>query len=292
MGRKLSLRREATKWFLLGFFAGSLFALWRSSLADPNQGAGNLGASYLGMCHKDWPCEKSLKVFDGLEVKRVGWLHMTFGPPQCPCAQRFLELSGEKEIRVHLTNGTCFKERGRICGPQEPFRSLSILEASRKLERNNPQLIDRLELSWKRLKPLLRKAEAAGVKVYLSPCLECPLSQKARRRMISLASEMFPGTIMVDSVLTQRCLKGSVCEKHGARPRVKSPCLVDTDGISFLDIDISRFTASAASCDIGFLWSRGMNLLPEKKGFIDPRKRKGKDAPSEWEFEAVSSALR
>lgn len=288
MGRRFSLRREATKWFLLGFFAGALLALWRFSLADA---PGNLGASYLGMCHKEWPCTQSLRVFDGMEVKRVGWLHMTFGPPECPCAQRFLELPGQKEIRVHLTNGTCFRERGRICGTREPFRGLSILAASRKLERNSPQLIRRLKTSWDRLKPLIKKAHEAQVKVYVSPCLECPLSQRARRRMISLASDMFPGAIIVDSVLTQRCLKGSLCEKHGASPRVKAPCITDTDGIDFRDIDLARFRARAKGCDIGFLWSRGMNLLPEQ-GFVDPRKRQGKDAPSRWEFQALRSALQ
>ncbi len=109
--------------------------------------------------------------------------------------------------------------------------------------------------------------------------------------MIGLAQELFPGTIMVDSVLTQRCLSGSICEKHGASPRVKAPCIADTDGDDFRDIDLFRFTARAESCDIAFLWSRGMNLLPEK-GFVEPRKRRGQDAPSDWEFEALNYALR
>lgn len=290
MGRRISLKREAIKWFITGFVAGAGLAVFHEILAQEQPAP--LGASYLGICHKEWPCSKSLKVFDGLEVKRVGWLHMTFGAPQCPCALRFLELEGRKEIRVHLTNGTCFKERGRVCGAQEPFRGLTIKRATRALEGNNPQLIRRLKSSWVQLKPMLERAKAEGVKVFLSPCLECPLSKKARGKMLSLAREMFPGTTLVDSVVSQRCLPGSVCEKHGAAPKVKSPCIIDTDGVDFRDIDLSRFTSKARQCEIGFLWSEGMNLLPkEGKEFIDPRKRKRKDAPSSFEFEALGYAL-
>jgi hypothetical protein len=288
MGRRVSLKREAVKWFMAGMFAGAMLAFWRPSLAAPQ---GNLGASYLGMCHREWPCDRSLKVFEGLEVKRVGWLHMTFGPPQCPCAQKFLGLPGKKEIRVHLTNGTCFRERGRVCGSQEPFRGLSLIAASKKLERSNPQLIHRLKKSWQGLKPLVLRAEESGGKVYLSPCLECPLSQKARRRMFTLAGDMFPGSILVDSVLTQQCLPGSVCEKHGASPKVKPPCIVDTDGIDFRGLDLSRFKGSAELCEMGFLWSRGMNLLPEE-GFIDPRRRSGKNGPSKQEIESLRFVLQ
>lgn len=287
------MRREALKWFALGFLAGALLAIGKLTLAQNEKSAGSLGASYLGMCHKDWPCSKSLKVLEGLEVKRIGWLHMTFGDPKCPCAQRFLELEGRKEIRVHLTNGTCFRERGRVCGPQEPFRGISISQASKRLEGNNPQLIRRLKSSWERLRPTLEKAKAEGAKVFLSPCLECPLSQRARMRMITLAREMFPETTLVDSVITQRCLRGTVCEKHGAAPKVKSPCILDTDGVDFRDIDLSLFASRARNCEMGFLWSRGMNLLPEgSKGFVDPRKRQGKDAPGRWELEALGFALR
>lgn len=293
MGRRISLKREALKWFTLGFFSGALLALGKLTLAENEKGAGNLGASYLGMCHKDWPCSKSLTVFEGLEVKRVGWLHMTFGNPKCPCAQKFLELEGQKEIRVHLTNGTCFKERGRVCGPREPFHGLSILEASKRLERNNPQLINRLKASWEKARPLVEKARGAGVEVYLSPCLECPLSRKSRVKLLSLAREMFPGIPLVDSVMMQKCLDGFVCEKHGKSPKVKAPCIIDSDGDDFRSLDLEGFKKLGGDCEISFLWSRGMNLLPEKpQGFVDPKKRSGKDAPSAAEFRALREALR
>jgi len=290
MRNRISLRGVAIKWFSIGVVCGCALSILGLSIAQTKEQDRRFGASYLGMCHKDWPCARSLKVFEGLKVKRVGWLHMTFGAPECPCAQRFLELPGEKEIRVHLTNGTCFRERGRVCGPLEPFRGLSIQAANRKLERKNPQLINRLKTSWEEIRPILEKAKQSEVKVLLSPCLECPLSGKAREALLELAGELFPGVPLVDSVMTQRCLKGFICEKHGASPKVKSPCIIDSDGDDFRDINISRFQAAGGECEVSFLWSKGMNLLPPT-GFIDPRERKGADALSRSEVRALRRAL-
>lgn len=273
---------EFFRWFLAGatFAAAALLGAARAAGQD-----NNLGASYLGLCHRLWPCDESLRVFDGLPVKRLGFLAPpTFGK-SCPCYRKFLSLPGPKEVRVHLANGTCFRERGRACGPGEVFEGESLASADRKLRRRRPDLLRRYRTNAVRVRTLLASSPDAIVRTAL--CLECPVSHPARRALLSVAREVFPGGTFVDSVLTQACLTGPdvVCEKHGAAPRLSAPCVADTDGDDFQAIDVDRYRARTSRCQTAFLWGMRFNLLDGSGRFVPPPERTTR--PTRADFAAL-----
>lgn len=256
---------DLLRWFFIGIGCGLVTLL---STATANSQS-NFGASYLGMCHSRWKCQQSLDVFQGVPEKRVRWLATTFGK-QCPCVKRFLGLPGRKLIVPHLVNGTCFKERGRICGKDEPFFGESIASADSKLKRKRPDILRRYRKNLQNTRRILQAADA-DTEVLLSLCLECPLSDQARLTLLEEARLVFPDGKFVDSVLSQKCLPGLVCEKHGRLPRLPAgECIADTDGDSFDQIDMDAFIERTRQCRAAFLWAFRFNLLDVTSGSFQP----------------------
>ena len=242
------------------------------------------GPSYIGFCSPRWPCKESLTVFEGQEVKATGWLVGTFGD-KCPCADAFLKTPGRKYVRVTLANCTCFPERGRKCGEGEPFRGETIASADKKLRRRDPVLLYRYRRNLKLAKRSLKYVDVE-TDVRVSLCLESEFSGQARKVLLREAQRAFQYYRYVDSVVGKRCLPGLICEKHGARPRVNAPCIVDTDGQ-----DYRAGFSSPRHCEASFLWWPGANLLhPGRSSFVPPRERT--NAPTERDFEQLKRALR
>jgi hypothetical protein len=275
---------EFLRWFLVGVACGSV-VLVSLARAEDN----NLGMSAIGFCHELWPCEQSLRVFDGVPVKRLGFLAPpTFGR-SCPCYKRFQKLPGPKYVRVHLANGTCFRERGRTCGEGELFEGESLSSADRKLRRRNPGLLRRYRHNAERVRRIL--AESSDTIERLALCLECPVSGPARRALLSVARGLFPDGVFVDSVLTQRCLPDLLCEKHGAAPTVRPPCVADLDGDDAREVDLEKFRARTRLCEASFVWLRPLNLLPEgTHPFVPPSLRTR--LPTAAHFELIRRWLR
>ena len=126
-----------------------------------------VGLSYLALCHKSWPCGPSLNAFHGLPVIRTGWIEHTFGS-ECECAKRLLNDPRPKEIRVHLSNGPCL--RNRRCGPYEVFAGETIASANRKVIRGDKRLLKKFKLVALRFKKRLVESRG-GVTCYVSRCL-------------------------------------------------------------------------------------------------------------------------
>lgn len=233
-----------------------------------------IGPSYIGMCSKHWPCDRSLEVFGGRDLKATGWLAVTFGE-ECPCPRRFLALPGKKFVRVHLANCTCFPERGRRCGRHEPFRGESIASADRKLRGKDPTLLRRYRRNLLNTRRVLGAVDA-DTQVRLSLCLESEFSGPARRVLLRAARAVFPGAVFVDSVVGRACLPELVCEKHGSRPSLPAgqACIVDTDGDDYRRINPFAYADRYRRCEAVLYWEESFNLIsPDGTGFVDPLDR-------------------
>jgi hypothetical protein len=246
--------------------------------------AQDLGPSYLGLCSKNWSCKRTLSVFEGREVAATGWLIATFGD-SCPCAKEFLSLPQPKIARIHIANCTCFPERGRRCGKNEPFRGESIRSADRKLKARNGTLLKRFRRNLSLTRSQLEGVDLSSTSVYLSPCLESMFSGEARRVMLDETAKAFPEFPLVDNPVGAQCLPGYICEKHGVNPSVKPPCFVDTDGDNYIAIPPVR----RRDCIAQFYWAPWMNLISGSK-FVDPLKRTAKPSRRDirdlkWSFD-------
>lgn len=223
--------------------------------------------SYLSLCHPTTDCKALKRTWQGQGTIITGWLEQTFGA-ECACADELLASPKAKIIRVHLMNSPCMRN-GR-CGKYEMLYGETASSASKKVLRNNRQFLRKFDRVVRRFKNRLTKA-IGSVQCYVSPCLECDLYGKARRRLAARVSDTLPGCIVVDNPLKSACLPGYVCEKHGTNPKLHAPCIVDLDGVDGADIDVDKFAARYRHCDIAFYWEHWMNCV--RGVFVDPRKR-------------------
>jgi hypothetical protein len=244
------------------------------------------GASYIGICNPSFPCEKAIR-----GIKALGYLADAFGH-RCQCVQEFLKTPGPKYLRVHLANGTCFPERGRRCGRKDVFYRESLKSAESKILRKDKRLMRVYEASILRTKRLLGVADAETTIRY-SLALEAPFSNRARQRLLEIAKTHLPEEALVDSVLSQKCLRGLICERHGDSMRYSSGqrCISDTDGIPLFEANLERLRGRSQSCEAIFYWTTGFNLLPYgyTGRFIYPYERK--HWPYDWELDGLRSCL-
>ena len=249
-----------------------VFLLTMPCWADPLR-----GASLIGLCSKKFECNKIIEVLSTTPVEEhitFGYLAETFGR-RCRCLDRLLALPNPKVVRVHIANGTCFPERGRKCNRLDVFSGLSQRQAETLLNRNNRKLMRRFRMAVHRVHERLSGRQ--DLTIYYSSTLESPFRKRARKRLLGALKGIVGEENLVDSVLKQRCLSDTICEKHGDKFSFKDTqrCIVDTDGIPMCKMNRKRFHDTSRQCELQFYWTGGFNLL-EGSRFIDPLKRNGK----------------
>lgn len=225
------------------------------------------GASYLGLCHKDFDCKAVERTWLNQTVITTGWLENTFGE-SCKCADELLQSDKTKVIRVHLVNSPCM--RNRRCGRYEVFSGENTTSVTRKLYKQDPTFMAKFNKVVHRFKQRLEQAKGV-VACYVSPCLECDLNVRARKKLLNLVHAAVPNCVLVDSPLRGACVPGTVCERHGESPVVTGKCITDLDGADGSRIDLAKFVKLSKSCDISYYWEPWMNCI--RGSFVDPRKR-------------------
>jgi len=225
----------------------SIFALGRAVEAQ--------GASYIGLCSKSWPCDKTLATWPGKPII-TGWLEDSFGK-RCECADIILKQNKPKTIRVHLANGPCL--RNARCQHHDVFYGYTIASANRAAKIPSSRLRKRLDVLANRLKGRIEQSKGA-LTCYVSPCLECDLNGPARKALIDSVSATLPSCIIVDNPLRASCLRGTVCERHGIDPNLRKPCIADLDGTEAKSVlDLKAFAANTRQCDVRYYWTAWMN---------------------------------
>lgn len=222
--------------------------------------------SLLAVCHKDWDCNATVKLYSGFQTMELGWLEETFAS-DCKCADRLLQDARAKVVRVHLMNSPCM--RNKRCGRYEPLWGYNKVSASRAVHVPKSRLNRRFNKVLAKTAERLEKAK--NLTCFVSPCLECDLNGRARRALADRVFVALPWCILVDSPYQQGCLRGSVCESHGGSPRVVAPCIVDMDGTDGAVLDVNKWARRSRDCELRYYWEPWMNCIRGK--FIDPRSR-------------------
>lgn len=234
--------------------------------------------SLLGLCHPQFDCKHVNRLYHGKSQVVAGWIENTFGT-ECKCADTLLQDDRPKVVRIHLANGPCM--RNRRCGPYEVFYGYNAASAGREFAQKRGKAVRKFQRVLARAKKRLDSAKAP-LQCLVSPCLECDLNAAARRGMFELIRDTMPGCTLVDNPFRQRCIKGTICEKHGDKITVKAPCIADLDGTNGATIDLAKWAESVKHCQIRFYWEPWMNCINGE--FIDPRKRICRYAKSVFDF--------
>lgn len=244
------------------------------------------GASYIGLCSANFPCARALEV----GPQAIGYLSDAFNN-QCLCLKEALKLDSLQYVRVHISNGTCFPERGRRCEKYDVFYKETQKSAASKIMSRDRSIYRRFRASLRRSMEVL---ENSGKEVRYSPMMESPFPTAVRRRLLKEVEGIVGKERVVDSVLTQPCIAGYICERHGDRPKYINGqrCISDLDGITLFDADLESLKKSSGQCETIFYWTTGFNLLPYKYTgkFIPPGKRKG-NLP-DWELNGLKECLK
>lgn len=259
-----------------------------AALSEPRN-----GASFIGMCSPYFPCDRALNSLPPSD-KAIGYLAGSFGW-KCDCVEQAINRFGNSlYLRVHVVNGTCFPSRGRICVRGEFFYGLSSAQAQAKLVKRDPKLLRRFRALVKLSE---RQTDGAGI-VRFSPCLECKLSNPARRRLLVQMKRVL-GTAkgpFVDNPVGFPCLSDTICERHGDMASFPPGqlCIADNDGTAITDDNLWEFGDRSRMCEARLLWFTGFNLLPpqgfaSKKDFVPPRRRVWETPP--WQLETMREYL-
>ena len=211
--------------------------------------------SYIGLCSKSWPCEKTLATWQGKSIV-TGWLEDSFGS-SCQCADTILSQDKPKTIRVHLANGPCL--RNRRCERHDVFFGYTITSAARAAKIPESRLRKRLDVLAKRLKQRIEQSKGL-LTCYVSPVLEADFNGPTRKTLLSAVSAILPSCILVDNPLRSACVAGTFCERHGVNPSLRKPCIADLDGTEAKSaLDLSKYNANTRQCDVQFYWTAWMN---------------------------------
>lgn len=237
-----------------------------SALADDNA-----GLSYLGICHKDWPCELGLNAYEDKDNLKLSFLYdETFGS-DCSCIRAMYKDPRPKLTRIHLSNGPGL--RNNRLQKEEIFYGYNIHSAQTAILKNDPVLKQKFEQVAQRAANDYKQSVGTN-QLYVSTCLECNFSAKARQQLNEWAKPFFPSAQFVDNPLIDTCIAGLVCEKHGATPILTPPCSVDLDGKDAQSVNIPAYKERYKSCIAAYIWGYQFNLVDSKvKHFIPPRER-------------------
>lgn len=226
------------------------------------------GVSYIGLCNPTWDCEKTMFTWREKPIV-VGWLEQSFGG-KCQCAERILQASNPKTIRIHLVNSPCL--RNKRCESHDAFFGYSIAAANQAVHDPRSRLRSKFRRTAMRVSGRLRRSRGE-VTCYVSPCLECDLNGRARKVLLNLVSRFLPSCLPVDNPLKDTCLAGYPCEKHGSDTAISKPCIYDLDGTEAKDsVYFREISRKVRHCDLRFYWESWMNCNVGSQ-FVPPSKR-------------------
>lgn len=226
------------------------------------------GESFLGLCHQRFPCERAKALLSKKPTLVFGWLDGTFNDSsdkhqQCPCGTELLNDHREKVVRVHIINGPGLRNQRlqkHELGYGFTVTSLDQ-EVLRGLSEEAPtKFIQQYRERLKKVASQIKEAKGKS-SCYLSPCLECDLSEASRKRLLNIAREEVPECKLVDNPLKKSCIPGYICETHQATQSKPAPCIADMDGVDQSEIDYQKWSDVHQHCLIRFKWQRWYNLL-------------------------------
>ena len=227
------------------------------------------GVSYIGLCNPTWNCEKTMYTWRDNPIV-VGWLEQSFGN-RCQCANRILQSTNPKTVRIHLTNSPCL--RNNRCERHDAFYGYTIAGANKAVHDPRSRLRNKFRRTVMRVANRLKRSRGK-LTCYVSPCLECDLDGRARKVLLDIVSRTLPGCVLVDNPLKDKCLAGYTCEKHGTDTAIPSPCVYDLDGTEAMEqAYFNSLSRKVRHCDLRFYWELWMNCNREGGAFVPPSLR-------------------
>jgi len=224
---------------------------------------------------------------------RYSWLYNTFNNTSgdgLDCVRKINALPNTTFMQVHLINEVC--QRNKNCGEYELLYGISTKEFRRGLKNRENKIITKIESYIKASATLILPTLNDKITCAVSPGLESNLDKKSALVLLEITKKYFGERCKLvwnpvgDNKFGIAPIEGTIHELHGPKPRLKSPCIANLDGI---DIELphrksigklgaislksaSKYLKDHAFCEASFLWIAEENCI-EKGKFKDPRAR-------------------
>ena len=133
--------------------------------------AQTVGVGYYAIQNKTFPCDRALKVYDGVKKPALMFLWSTFGTSTA-CVEKFIKMNKRnKEVYIHFSNECC--RRNGTCQSGELLRTTSVKDLNRLLEKKDKKTLQAYEKRFDEILLFIDKMkEYNNVKWFISTGLE------------------------------------------------------------------------------------------------------------------------
>lgn len=203
----------------------------------------------------------------------ISFLWGSFGD-NTTCLEKVFKEKKLKLFEIHsmnhwcLRDGVCDKDRELYDGTPFRFEQLLINREGWLMQR----IIKRLEEIRRFL-----DANPTDAQCFISSGLETQLPAMVNDRIINAITAILPQCKTVYNPIFQTSEKGlaDYIEIHGETSPMEAPCIANTDGIEFDEIDQEIFFEFNKHCDAQFRWNKRDNCI-KGEFFIPPHLRECK----------------
>lgn len=248
---------------LLGFFLGLL-------CSDSVQAQDNRGVSALGMCSPRYDYANMMTSFKYASVIRTKFLDNTFNPNGCKNLELLMREPKPLDMMSVILNGPGLRN-GRLEKHEIHFGH-SVSSLNRAVLNKEPKFMAKFDSRLNKIAAILNTRTGA-LTHRVNVCLECDLSQPARRILMERAKLVFPTAIYIDNPMQGACIPGLICEKHGSTANPPKPKSVDLDGEDYDGIKARQWGLRHADAETVYAWKLCNNGFKKHEDWKPPTQR-------------------
>lgn len=238
--------------------------------------------------HPAFPFGPWWNSFEGEPVRRVSFLHHTFGVD----LERYrlvVQHPDTTDIEIHLVNDVC--TRNDRCGRYELLHDMNPGDVDWALRTQHPTFMGTFRKFLTEARDMYLPLTPERVRCFVNPLLESNVKADAARVAIAETRRIFGARCKVvwnpnDTNPAKGSYGQDYFEEHGAHPKLGAPCIANLDG---KDInlqsrkyvlgnhinwtDVKPYVERYSHCDMVGLWIAEYNGIC-RGAFVDPRERR------------------
>lgn len=202
-----------------------------------------VGMAFYSIQNKTFPCEKALKVYDGVKKPALMFLWSTFGD-NLNCVRKFIELpQKKKEIYIHISNECC--RRNRTCKNGELLKEHSVAGLNNLIELRNKKVKKAYQDRLNKIIKFIENYKNENITWYISTGLEDNYSFNAKKIVYNWLqngknkSELKDNIRIYVNPLNKNCVN-TKCEIHDKNAGINNHWAYVPDGYCVKPFDACK----------------------------------------------------
>lgn len=195
-----------------------------------------VGMAFYSIQNQTFPCEKALKVYDGVKKPALMFLWSTFGN-DLNCVRKFIELpQNKKEIFIHISNECC--RRNRTCKKGELLKDTPVWKLNSLIAKSDAKTKNAYKKRFDKIYEFIEsetKKNTSNITWYISTGLEDNYTFSNKKKVFNWLKNFKKNTELKEKIqiyvnpLDRTCIN-SRCEVHEKRTGTNNHWLYIPDG--------------------------------------------------------------